>query len=74
MSEKLCIFCIHFVWEKESMWGMGGTMTGPMMEGGSATCAKKHQWECGGFPEDEKDFRRIILKAKTCPDYEQVQP
>lgn len=73
MSEKLCIFCKHFNWTKESCWGMGSTMTGPMMEGGDATCSMGHyrNHPDGGssFPDDDADFRRIILRGESCPDY-----
>ncbi len=71
MSEKLCIFCQHFTWSKESMWGMGSTMTGPMMGGGDTQCDKGHE-EIFHYPEDEEDFRKIILFARKCQDYEQV--
>lgn len=73
MSEKLCIFCVHFRWSKEELWMMGSTGTGPMMEGGDASCDKGHgkDWT---QPYDEGDFRRIIIHAQTCPDYEQVEP
>ena len=28
--EKLCIFCKNFPWTKETLWGMGGTLTRPL--------------------------------------------
>lgn len=68
--EKLCIFCIHFRWSKEDMWSMGSTLTGPMMSGGDAACDKKHLHE---YPGTEADWRRIILTATKCADYEQVK-
>ena len=57
------------------MWGMGSTMTGPMMEGGDATCAAgmyKGQWD--NRPVDEAEYRAIILRAKKCNKYAQVKP
>ncbi len=69
--EKLCIFCKHFKWTKESMWGMGSTMTGPLMEGGWATCAKK-RFKHLEAPEDEAEFRAVILKGEKCPKFEVV--
>ena len=69
--EKLCIFCKHFQWAKEEMWGMGSTYTGPMMEDGWATCAAGKYDELQ-FPSDEEDYRRVILKGVDCADYEQV--
>jgi hypothetical protein len=67
-TERLCIFCAHFRWTKEEMWGMGSTMTGPMMEGGWAECAKKRFKDLEA-PDDEADFRRVIMQATGCPDY-----
>ena len=73
VPEKLCIFCQHFSWSKESMWGMGSTQTGPMFEGGSAACGKGHSDNSWLYPEDEKEYRTIILHAEKCKDYEQVK-
>jgi hypothetical protein len=73
MSEKLCIFCKHFRWEEEPMWGMGSTLTGPMMVGGDATCAAgqfEGKWD--NRPRDEVDWRQIILRGEDCPKYECV--
>jgi hypothetical protein len=72
--EKLCIFCVHFNWTEESMWGMGSTLTGPMMEGGDATCAAGQF--SGGWsnrPRDESDWRKIILRGEQCQKYEPVK-
>ena len=73
--EKLCLFCTHFRWTAEEMWGMGSELTGPMFEGGWAECEKKHfgQWGSLEKPEDEKDFREVVIKAMNCKDYNQVQ-
>ena len=70
--EKLCLFCIHFRWMKEEMWGMGSTLTGPMFHRGETICKKGHgkEWD---EPENEKEYRQIILTAETCNDYEQVK-
>lgn len=73
VPEKLCIFCEHFRWRKEEQWGMGSTMTGPMMKGGSASCAKGHDDPSWLYPSDENEYRTIILQAAKCPDYEQVK-
>ena len=66
---KLCIFCIHFNWSKEEMWGMGSTQTGPMFEGGDACCKKGHYNGLYNTPEDENEYRKIILRAAECSDY-----
>ena len=72
MDDKLCMFCTHFRWSKEEMWGMGSTLTGPMFSGGDAACKKGHgaSW-CR--PENEGEFREIILTARQCPDYDEVK-
>lgn len=75
LGVRLCLFCEHFSWSKEEMWGMGSTLTGPMMDGGQARCAKEHIGEehgMGGYgetPSDDDDWRRIILTAVKCKDY-----
>ncbi len=70
MAEKLCIFCKNFNWSKEEMWGMGSSMTGPMFEGGDARCnAEKFPGEWG-YPRDEEDFRKIIIKGRDCDAYD----
>lgn len=74
MSEKLCIFCEHFRWRKEEQLGMGSTMTGPMMTGGSAMCDKGHADASWLYLADETEWRTIIIQAAKCPDYEQVEP
>ena len=71
LNVRLCIFCQHFSWSKEEMWGMGSTLTGPMMEGGQAKCAKGHigERDWGETPCDDDDWRRIILTAVKCKDF-----
>lgn len=82
MSEKLCIFCKHFNWSAEEMWGMGSTMTGPMFEGGDGCCNKGHfnfdyiahpKKYISTRPKDEEQFRDLILTGENCQDYEQVK-
>ena len=73
MTDKLCIFCTNFRFSKEEMFSMGSTMTGPMFGGGDANCRKGHGTEWGR-PDSESDFRKILLTAESCPDYEQVAP
>ena len=67
MSERLCVFCVHFQWKNETQWGMGSTQTGPMLTGGYAKCKKgllrDHKME------DESDWRKVIVTARTCPAY-----
>ncbi len=71
--EKLCIFCKHFTWTAEEMWGMGSTMTGPMFQGGDAECAKGHHDGDWLFPEDQDEYRKIILRGVDCPDFEALK-
>ena len=69
IPEKLCIFCKHFDWEKEEMWGMGSTQTGPMFEGGDTRCKKGHYEGLNNYPCDATEYRAIILRAVECKDY-----
>jgi hypothetical protein len=71
MMEKLCIFCKHFRWTKEEMWGMGSEYTGPMFEGGWAECGRR-RFANLEMPRDESDYRRVILHGVSCPDFESV--
>lgn len=70
---KLCLFCNHFNWSAREMWGMGSTATGPMFDGGSANCGKGHSDETWLYPDDEVEYRKIVIHAETCPDYDQVK-
>lgn len=74
MAEKLCIFCEHFRWKKEEQWGMGSTLTGPMMEGGNASCDAGMATDWPYMMDDESDWRRVIVTAQKCPEYKQVEP
>ncbi len=71
MNEKLCIFCTNFKWKSETIWGMGSTMTGPMMTGGDATCSagRYADWP---QPADEEEWRALIVRAENCDAYKQV--
>ena len=71
MNEKLCVFCKH-------LYFYGGLQGySEMTPGSTATmdCLKKH------FSYDERnlfimgadEYRKTILKAETCKDYEQVK-
>ena len=69
VPDKLCIFCKHFNWSKEEMWGMGSTQTGPMFEGGDTRCKKNHYAGLDNYPTDEAEYRAIIIRARKCSDY-----
>jgi len=64
MSEKICVFCPHFEYDRIREYSYseytGGT------DGGFG-CAKGHFTEVQ--PWDNNEFRKLILKAETCPDY-----
>jgi hypothetical protein len=70
-AARLCIFCEHFSWSAEEMWGMGGEYTGPMFEGGDASCAKKHFGST--YPKTDAEYREVILHGTECPDFAQVE-
>ena len=67
MSEKLCVFCEH--WEFDG----GEQGYSEMTPGTNASmgCKKEH-WDGKRMVDiwSEVDFRKIILTAKDCKDYE----
>jgi len=65
MSEKLCVFCIHF--------GFSNDMYGDYAEGASGECAKGHYRAYSANVYDEESLRKIIVVAQSCNDYEQVK-
>ena len=78
MSEKLCVFCKHLDWDNG-----GGNEDYP--DPASLTCNKGHKFtEPDAFMTindgsttymfDLDDFRRVIVLAQSCPDYDQVKP
>jgi hypothetical protein len=71
VSEKLCVYCVHMFIEDSR--GCGGTYTGPWGEKGPS-CKKGHFDEYTSDVDDMNEYRTLILKAQTCPDYEQVKP
>lgn len=60
--EKLCVFCVNM---DEESWGSES-----MGDNESFVCRKHHF----NGPATVYFTREIILKAETCPDYEQVKP
>ena len=67
--EKLCVFCTHFEMEDEGP--VYSTISG--CDPARMNCRKQHWTQCVGF-NSEDDFRANILRAATCPDYDQVRP
>jgi hypothetical protein len=65
VSEKLCVFCKHFKYEAIADYSFS-TMTGGT-DGGSF-CLKNHY--AYQRPDDEDEFRRLLLRAEKCKDYE----
>ena len=68
MSEKLCVFCEHLIYHSDT----GGDYAEPAQ----LECCKGHQLRDGGWQPiyGVEDFRKMILRAETCPDYKQVNP
>ncbi len=66
---KLCVFCTHFRLEPEG--AAYSTMSGG--DPAQMKCRKGHWNTCFGY-DCEDDFRAHILRAATCPDYDQVKP
>lgn len=65
MSEKNCMFCTHLSYEAAGH--------GEYADPAGLECKKGHFKAYHTFVYDEDDFRRIIVKAQTCPDYNQVK-
>ena len=63
--EKLCVFCKHLQYNSQEY--------GEYAEPANLECSKGHSL-CKGielnFIYDVADFRRMILTAKNCNDYE----
>ena len=73
MTERICMFCTHLSYEKASY--------GDYSDPAALECCMGH------FPSgredgknvqsravyDVEDFRRLIIQAETCPDYDQVK-
>lgn len=71
MSEKLCIFCRHFDWEKIYP-GLPGCDTcgyGADVNGG-ANCKKRHFEDEN--PDDAEGVRILFLIAEDCADYDEA--
>lgn len=70
MSEKLCIFCTKMKFRYEP--GSDCETCGYPSEF-ELKCRAGHdkEWD---KPEDEAEFRAIIVQAADCPDYDQVKP
>lgn len=66
VNEKLCVFCEHFDFEAIGVGPDYSEATGGDPYGGM-TCKKRHYVD--ERPDDLDDFRAILLKAETCPDY-----
>lgn len=68
MTERLCMFCVHYQWSEPHYYSENTSDDGIM------TCSKNHYeatWHDGRTLED---LRKAITFAKQCPDYEQVKP
>lgn len=63
--EKNCMFCNHLEFDD------GGY--GEYADPAGLSCAKGHFQSYSTFVHDAGDFRRIIIKAQTCPDYDQAK-
>ena len=71
MSEKLCIFCNHFRFEYIGVGPDYSEYTGGDAYGG-LSCEKKHFYE--ERPSDTEDFRKVLLNAVKCKDYDEAKP
>ena len=68
IPEKLCMFCNHLEYTRES----GGEYSEPP----ELNCAKGHYKDINWSNRAVygwDDFRRMIVRAKDCPDYDQAK-
>lgn len=71
VSEKLCLYCKHFVWqqfENEPAQYDSGYDT---LHGGLHCGAGHFQKQ---NPRDEEELRAVFLTAERCKDYERPSP
>ena len=71
MAEKLCIFCKNFYFEDIGVGPDYSEHTGGDTYGG-LSCGKRHFHE--ERPWDTDDFRKILLTAVKCKDYDEAKP
>ena len=69
--EKLCVFCTHAEFNDSGCWG-------DYPDPAKLECHKGHfegRYHEVGLPVyDMEDFRKIIVQAESCPDYNEVKP
>lgn len=68
MSEKLCVFCKHFKYEAIADYSFSSMTSGT---DGGFTCMKGRYVE--RRPDDENEFRKLLLTAEACENYERPQ-
>lgn len=67
MSEKLCMFCKHLEFDQTDQYESGGGIS-------CMSCDKGHFYQEVLYGHVDADFRKLILRAETCPDYREVKP
>lgn len=67
MSEKLCMFCKHLEFDQTDQYESGGGIS-------CMSCDKGHFYQEVLSGHVDADFRKLILRAETCPDYREVKP
>lgn len=69
-TEKLCVFCTN--WKFDAGWSGTEITAGDAAE---VDCKKGHFKNVRlGMYANENEFRKSVLQAVQCPDYEQVTP
>lgn len=70
MIEKLCVFCEHSYFDDSGSYE-------DYVDPTTFACRVGHfDKMVGGAPavREIEDFRRVIVRAEDCPDYQQVRP
>ena len=65
--EKLCMFCENFQWAPCTEGGSGPGEYDYWDADGGASCKAGKFYD--NRPRDEREFRELILQAKTCKSY-----
>ena len=67
MSERICMFCNHLSFDP-GRWSEE-TNDDPVL-----ACEKDHFDYGVEILRKMEDFRRIIIRARDCPDYDEAKP
>jgi hypothetical protein len=65
VSERNCMFCKHLEYEPAGY--------GEYADPAGLSCRKGHFKAWDNFVYNEGDFRKIVVRAVKCPDYDEAK-